>query len=552
MLPVRSWRSALLIFVTTVAIAGCGGDAMVSRDAATERALARIEHVVVIYGENRSFDNLYGLFPGANGIADATPAQIRQRDRDGSLFAMLPPTWKSDGKTPDPAYGGSFANAPFRIDQAPINLPLATATRDLVHRFYQNREQINGGKLDQYAAWSDAGGFVMGYYDGSSLPLWALAKQYTLADNFFMGAFGGSFLNHFWLICACTPTFPNAPASLVSVLDANGKLALKPTSPASAMNGAPQFVNDGALTPDFYAVNTMQPAYQPSGIPPAPGGDPALADPAKNPLPTQTATTIGDTLSAKGIEWAWYAGAWNAAVADGMQAPAVKRTVIYDRAAGAANFQPHHQPFNYFSRYAPGTAGAQSTAQGLHGSRRRHRHRKAPGRRVLQAAGQFQRAPGLHRRALGRSAHRGSCREDQVEPDLELHADRHHLRRERRILGSRRAARRRSMGPGNARPDDRDRPDGQEGVRRPDGLRHDVDPQIHHAPFQARAVAGCAREHGRPHQRDRDERRELKRCERPSRPSAGIARPRRAPRLEVAQVLFPREAHVGRRLTQPV
>ncbi len=356
MLSVRSWWCAFLIFITAIAIAGCGGDAMVSRDAATERALARIEHVVVIYGENRSFDNLYGLFPGANGIAGATSEQTWQRDRDGSLFAMLPPTWKSDGKTPDPAYGASLANAPFRIDQPPINLPLVTATRDLVHRFYQNREQINGGKLDQYAAWSDAGGFVMGYYDGSSLPLWALARQYTLADNFFMGAFGGSFLNHFWLICACTPTFPNAPASLVSALDANGKLAQKPTSPASAMNGAPQFVNDGALTPDFYAVNTMQPAYQPSGIPPAPGGDPTQADPAKHPLPTQTTTTIGDTLSAKGVEWVWYAGAWNAAVADGMQAPAVKRTVIYDRAAGAANFQPHHQPFNYFSRYAPGTA----------------------------------------------------------------------------------------------------------------------------------------------------------------------------------------------------
>ena len=31
----------------------------------------RIEHVIVIYSENRSFDNLYGLFPGANGIGTA-------------------------------------------------------------------------------------------------------------------------------------------------------------------------------------------------------------------------------------------------------------------------------------------------------------------------------------------------------------------------------------------------------------------------------------------------------------------------------------------------
>ena len=39
-----------------------------------------------------------------------------------------------------------------------------------------------------------------------------------------------------------------------------------------------------------------------------------------------------------------------------MQAPATKRKVIYHRGDGSPNFQAHHQPFNYFSRYAPGTA----------------------------------------------------------------------------------------------------------------------------------------------------------------------------------------------------
>ena len=151
------------------------------------------------------------------------------------------------------------------------------------------------------------------------LPLWKLAQQYTLADNFFMGAFGGSFLNHFWLICACTPVFPHAPSTLVAVLDANGNLALKPDSPASALNGPPQYVNDGAVTPDGFAVNTMQPPFEPSNIPPAAGGDPRFADPKRNPLPPQTLRTIGDALSAKGIDWAWYAEAWNDALADGMQ-----------------------------------------------------------------------------------------------------------------------------------------------------------------------------------------------------------------------------------------
>ena len=45
--------------------------------------LERIKHVVVIYAENHSFDNMYGLFPGANGIARATPEQMTQLDHDG-------------------------------------------------------------------------------------------------------------------------------------------------------------------------------------------------------------------------------------------------------------------------------------------------------------------------------------------------------------------------------------------------------------------------------------------------------------------------------------
>src|SRR5664279_142574 len=106
--PMRSsvWRRrAPLLLLAVAMLAGCAGVPKVSRDTPTDRALARIEHVVVIYGENRSFDNLYGLFPGADGIAAATSEEVLQRDRDGSLLPTLPPTWKSDGVTPDPAYG---------------------------------------------------------------------------------------------------------------------------------------------------------------------------------------------------------------------------------------------------------------------------------------------------------------------------------------------------------------------------------------------------------------------------------------------------------------
>jgi phospholipase C len=163
-----------------------------------------------------------------------------------------------------------------------------------------------------------------------------------------MGTFGGSFMNHIYLACACVAEYPKAdesPAkSEISAVEADG-VSLKVTaeSPKSALQGIPRFVNDKGLTPDFYAVNTMQPPYQPSGIKPAKDGDPRFADPnSPMVLVPQTQTTIGDLLSAKGISWAYYAGAWRAALEGRNSTP-------------TPNFTYHHQPFNYFANYAPGT-----------------------------------------------------------------------------------------------------------------------------------------------------------------------------------------------------
>jgi phospholipase C len=242
-------------------------------------------------------------------------------------------------------------NRLFAID-APqgFNAALDVITQSPWHLFYQNQMQIDGGKNDKFVAYADKGALVMGYYktNAATLPLWKIARRYTLADNFFMGAFGGSYLNHFWLICACTPKYPHADQSpakdKIAILDADGvSLKLADNSPKSAIDGVPKFVRDGTLTPDFYSVNTMQPPYQPSANKPAADGDPAFADPA-NPttLPPQDEQTIGDLLSAKGVSWAWYAGAWQLAL-DGKGGGPVPR------------FQFHHQPFNYFAHWAPGT-----------------------------------------------------------------------------------------------------------------------------------------------------------------------------------------------------
>ena len=313
-----------------------------------------IDTVVVIYAENRSFDNLYGSFPGANGLQNVTPGNSTQVDRDGTVLKELPPVWDgltAKGVTPPvtQAQTEHLPNKPFAIDDPNgFKISHGVITHDLWHLFYQNQMQINGGKNDRFVAYADAGALVMGHYDGSKLPMWNVAKTYVLADNFFQGAFGGSFLNHFQLVCACTPVYPNAdksPASkLIAAVDPDGvSLTLAPNSPKSAMDGIPKFVNNGTISPDFYAVNTMQPPYQPSSNKPAKEGDPRFADPdLPNTLPPQHDITIGDLLSLKGVSWAWYAGAWQDALDGGRGKP-------------VPNFQFHHQVFNYFAQFAPGT-----------------------------------------------------------------------------------------------------------------------------------------------------------------------------------------------------
>jgi len=327
---------------------------------AAQEGLAKIKTIVVIYGENRSFDHMYGFFPGANGIANATNEQKTQLDHDGKPLPQLT-TFGSDGK-PDPRFP-RVANGPFQINSPAMKMPPDKIAPSPIHAFFHNQEQINGGRNNMFAAMSTVGGWTMGYYDTSRMRLWQWASQYTLADNFFMGAFGGSYLNHQYLICACTPEHKNAPEGMRARLDPDGRLTKKPESPPSAFDGAVQVFSGGLggqVTPDGYSVNTSQPPYQPSAIPPAPGGDLSLTDPKGTkfwgePVPPQTLKTVGDTLSAKGVSWAWYAGSWDAAIKDGSRPAEEKRAVIYVRDAGSPNFQPHHHPFNFYARFAPGT-----------------------------------------------------------------------------------------------------------------------------------------------------------------------------------------------------
>jgi acid phosphatase len=330
--------------------------------------LNKIDRFVVIYQENHSFDNLYGSWEGVDGLGRADAAHTTQVDQAGARYACLPQNDVNIAPACPP-------NAPFLIEQFippsartcpngvkdPTGLP-GGCTRDLVHRFYQEQYQLNGGQQNRYTTGSDALGLTQGVYDTRKLPIYSYLHgpshpRYAIADRFFQAAFGGSFLNHQWLITAATPTWPGGPADLHAIVDSNGMptsyplyTATGPTREGPLTSACPPF-KAGLLCGD-YAVNTIQPTYQPHG--------------SGAQLPPQTHATIGDRLSASGIDWAWYSGGWSNANGDvdgpgwtnGPSActdPATVAGAVWPNCPNRF-FQYHHQPFNYFANYAPETA----------------------------------------------------------------------------------------------------------------------------------------------------------------------------------------------------
>jgi phospholipase C len=277
---------------------------------AKTRGLDSIQHIVVIYLENRSFDSLFGKFPGANGLNHAKNA-LPQIDQFGRAYKTLPVVMSSQHNlnVPDSRFPTDLPNRPFNMASY---VKIDEKHPDLTHRFFIHQIQINGGRNDRFAQLSFAGALTMGYFDLTDTALWSYAKDYTLADNFFQAAFGGSFLNHQWLICACTPVFQEAPEKLRQwkIDSSTGRL-----------------ISDPGVTEDGYAVGSIQPHFSPF--------DPARPE---DRLPPQYQPTIGDRLSEKHISWAWYAGGWDYAVA-GRKSEDL--------------FQFHHQPFVYYANYAP-------------------------------------------------------------------------------------------------------------------------------------------------------------------------------------------------------
>lgn len=406
------------------------------------------KHVVVVFMQNNSFNKLFGRWDQVNGdpvdnIAKASPQNTIQIGQDGKPLGCLlindinlqpgalagPPacTDTAAGAT----YQSAFPNAPFPLndvlppgavscpppgtdtslakfaqvpadDGVAVNSPGAQAggcTRDLVHRFYQEQFQLNGGAMNRYALGSDAAGLVMGYYDTSRLSTYQYlngpgAPKFAVADKFFGGTFGGSFANGQWLISATLPQWPGAPDSTRSVIDANGMpKSQEPNSTKTPfgqynyyVSPTPEGLKDGQVTQACgtprtnpqalcgdWVVNTsfsVQWPYPPGAI-------------QDRLVPLLKYPTIGDRLNDAGVDWAWYSGGWSNA--NGLKdqpgwtngTAAVVRNYTDKDGKPATNpqgcseptsdpsstwpqcpdmdFQYHHQSFNYFYNWSEQT-----------------------------------------------------------------------------------------------------------------------------------------------------------------------------------------------------
>ena len=204
-----------------------------------------IEHLIVIVGENLSFDNLFATYEPPPGASVANLLSRRIVDRDGNpgpefaqaaqrigtgsghyaatpaskgAYATLPrpgttyatglPRYRPDTRFPD-----DLPNGPFRITRY---VPYAAPVGDPVHRFFQMWQQFDGGRRDLFtwvattsgygarehgnpAAGTDQGGVAMGFYSmasGDAPYLRDLARTYAIADNYHQPIMGGTGPNY--------------------------------------------------------------------------------------------------------------------------------------------------------------------------------------------------------------------------------------------------------------------------------------------------------------------------------------------------------------------
>jgi phospholipase C len=171
MADAQKTTAAGLCIALTFAASACrqGGGSAQNPPPVGPAGMDKIQHVVWILQENRSFDNYFGTYPGADGI----PAGTCLPDLPGSKSCVKP-----------------------------FHMPNAMPECDLKHEWEIAHAAYDHGAMDGFV-WAEGSSYTMGYLDGSDIPnYWNYARHYALADRFFSSLNGPSMPNHVFTVAA--------------------------------------------------------------------------------------------------------------------------------------------------------------------------------------------------------------------------------------------------------------------------------------------------------------------------------------------------------------
>ena len=135
-----------------------------------------IQHLVVIYDENVSFDHYFATYPQATNPPYEPP------------FTAKPGTPAVNGLSGSLLTANPNSANPYRLDRS------GALTCDNNHAYTAEQQAFDGGAMDKFVQFTSCGGNTgMGYFDGNTVTaLWNYAQQYTLSDSFFGTGFGPS------------------------------------------------------------------------------------------------------------------------------------------------------------------------------------------------------------------------------------------------------------------------------------------------------------------------------------------------------------------------
>jgi phospholipase C len=261
----------------------------------TGAAATPIRHLVVIIGENESFDHYFGTYPqAANTDGQPFHAAAGTPAIDGlqpATSSSLPPALRHSTNllTSNPNLA-----QPARLDSSPTGLPGdagGQSTCDQDNHYGPEQEAFDGGKMDLFVQATGTGGgtsdfgapcqasTVMDYYDGNTVTaMWNYAQHFAMSDNSYGTTFGGTALGHINMISGDTGG--------VDMAHTSGKLTIATSSAPDA-----QLTSDGLG--GYSLTNNANPYWD---------------DCSTKASLAMTGTNIGDELNAAGISWGYFKG----------------------------------------------------------------------------------------------------------------------------------------------------------------------------------------------------------------------------------------------------